>query len=429
MRKTVALFADGGFLAHVTRAFEVGRTLARCFGHRVVFCGQGPYMHIPADAGFEVRPIYTVDREVTMALARRAGLCSLSWWTEQCERSVESDLEVIRALRPDAVVGDMHWSLCTSARICGVPYVAITNAAWTRHYAEPIEPPAGHFATRVLGERLSRALFPRIKDLLTWYYSLGYRRVREQSGLPPVRSIYDLIEGDMTLLADVPEFMSTTSEMPASHRYVGPILWNASLPTPPWLAQLDRRRPTLYFTMGSTGDAQFFNEAIRVFGETEYQVLITTGGLADLGAVPSNVFVEQYANGQALMEVADVVVSHGGNGTVYQALSRGVPIIGFPSIFDQEINMQRVAALGAGVRMWRSQYDALSLKHAVERILAEPQYRRSCQRLARRIAYFDGPRRAAVHIDHLLGNGAFDTSSQPTEVTSLIRLLPQPGVA
>ena len=65
-RATIALFADGGFLAHVTRSLEVGRALARAYGHRVVFCGAGPYMHIPLDAGFEVRPTYTVDREITM---------------------------------------------------------------------------------------------------------------------------------------------------------------------------------------------------------------------------------------------------------------------------------------------------------------------------------------------------------------------------
>jgi MGT family glycosyltransferase len=323
----------------------------------------------------------------------------------------------------------MHWSLCTSARVHRVPYIAITNAAWTRYYADPIEPPAGHFSTRILGERLCRSVFPRIKDALTWYYSLGYAGLRKRYGLEPLRSLYDLIEGDITLLADIPEFMATTPDLPASYRYVGPILWDANLPPPSWLARLDRRRPTLYFTMGSTGDARFFNEAIRVFGETEYQVLITTGGLADLGAVPSNIFVEQYANGESLMEVADAVVSHGGNGTVYQALSRGVPIIGFPSIFDQEINMQRVTALGAGVRMWRSQYDALSLKRTVDSVLADPSYRQSCQRLARRIAYFDGPRRAAVHIDHLLGAGGLDRHAPPADVTRMIRMLPQPGVA
>ncbi|HJZ88250.1 MAG TPA: glycosyltransferase [Polyangia bacterium] len=402
MPKTVAIFTDGGFLAHVTRSFEVGRAIGAQYGHRVVFCGSGPYMHIPLDAGYRVWPVYTVDRERTMTLARRAGLCSLPWWRSECERSVRSDLEILDRLQPDLAVGDMHWSLCTSARAAGVPYVAITNGAWTRWYSEPIEPPAGHFSTRILGPRLCRRVFPLIKDLLVRYYALGYTEVRRRLGLPPVHSLYDLIEGDLTLMADLPELAPTTAGRPDSCRYVGPILWSPDLPAPAWLERLDPGRPTLYFTMGSTGDAEFFNQAIRVFGDTEYQILITTGGLADLGAVPRNVFVERYAPGEALMQRSDLVVSHGGNGTIYQALSCGVPVIGFPTMFDQEINMQRVCALGAGIRMWRRAYDARSLERAVEKVVGDPGYRVRCRDLARRIAELDGPRLAARYVSHLL---------------------------
>ncbi len=420
--KTVAIFADGGFLSHVTRSFEVGRTVARCFGHRVVFVGEGAYMHIPRNAGFEVRPVYTVDREVTMKLIRRAGLCSLSWWRDECDRLVRSDLDVLGELKPDLVVGDMRWSLCTSARVLKIPYVAITNAAWTRWYAEPIELPAGHLSTHLLGDRLSRRFFPKVKNLLTWYYSLGYTDLRKRYGLPPVNSIFDLIEGDMTLLADIPEYMPLTADAPPSFRYVGPILWQADLPVPSWLARIDPNRPTLYFTMGSTGDTQFFDEAIRVFGDSDYQILITTGDQVKIPNPPSNIFVEDYAPGQVLMAVADAVVSHGGNGTVYQALSSGVPTIGFPSIFDQEINMQRVCALGAGVRMWRSQYSALSLKRAVETVLGDPSYRTRCAALSQRIEHMGGQRCAAVHIDHLLNSRRPD--DQPSDVTALVRNLP-----
>src|SRR5215471_11820307 len=377
-QKTVAIFTHGGFLAHVTRTYEVGRALARHFGHRVVFCGDGPYMHIPREAGFDVRPVHTVHRDTTLKLARRFGLCSLRWWRAECARSVQSDLELLDDIRPDVVVGDMHWSLWAGARIKGVPYVSITNGAWTRWYAERIDPPQGHWSTKMMGQRLSHALFPRIMKFLTWFYALGYTEIRKRYRLPPASSIYDLIEGDVTLLADLPDFMPTQPETPRSFRYVGPFVWQADLPEPVWLRRLDPNRPTLYFTMGSTGDTKFFHEAIRVFGKTEYQILITTGGLADLGTVPDNVFVAPFAPGQALMRVSGAVVSHGGNGTIYQALSYGVPVIGFPSIFDQEINLQRVCALGAGVRMWRSEYKAETLKRAVEQVLGEPEYRRQC---------------------------------------------------
>jgi len=254
-------------------------------------------------------------------------------------------------------------------------------------------------------------------------------RVHDVAGTRPLRTLFDAIEGDITLLADVPEFMPVGRDTPARFRYTGPILWDADMRLPAWFSKLRSDRPTVYFTMGSTGDSKFFEEAVRVFGGTDYQVLITTGGLAEVPGAPGNVFITKYAPGEALVARSDVVVSHGGNGTVYQALSRGVPIIGLPTIFDQEINMQRVTALGAGLRMWRSLYDARALKDAVDRILADASHRDRCRRLARQIAHYDGPRRAAVHIDHLLGSGRLDTLAQPSDVTRLIKLLPQPKAA
>jgi MGT family glycosyltransferase len=420
-RRKVALFADGGFLAHTTRALEVGRSLHRAFDHEVIFCCTGPYAHLLRDAGFAVHPVFTVDREETLRLAKRAGLVSMSWWRQIAEESVASDLHAIRALRPDVVVGDLRMSLSTSARHAQIPYVSITNAAWTSRYSERIHPPDGHLSTKLLGYRLADALFPHVKRFLTWYWARGYDRVRRRLALPELRSLHDLVEGDVTLLADVPEYFPIT-DSPLRYRYVGPILWRAKLPRPAWLPRLDRRRPTLYFTMGSTGDTRFFSEAVRVFGRSDFQVLITTGGLkVELPALPDNIFVEEFADGDALMSVSNLVVSHGGNGTIYQALSHGVPILGFPTMFDQEINLQRVQALGCGLRMGREHYDADHLRQAVERVLHDESFKRACARMQRRIAYLDGPHRAAVHINHLLYSGQVDDC--PDNVTHAVRAL------
>jgi MGT family glycosyltransferase len=420
-RKTIAMFCDGGFLAHVTRSLEVGRALGHCFGHRVVFCCAGPYAHIPRDAGFEVRPVYTVDRETTMALARRLGPCNLGWWRSVCARSVASDLEAIDAVQPDAVVGDMRWSLSTSARTRHVPYISITNACWTSKFAHAIELPEGHLVGKLLGARLARAAFPALVDLMQRYYALGYTELRKHHGLPPIRTLYEAIEGDITLLADLPEFMPVVAETPPTFRYTGPLLWDADVPLPPWFSKLESGRPTIYFTMGSTGDAKFFEEAVSVFGNTEYQVLITTGGLAEIANAPRNVFIAKYAPGEALMAASDVVVSHGGNGTVYQALSRGVPIIGFPTIFDQEINMRRVGALGVGVESSRAKYTGGSLQNAVRMILDDPMYRGRCEKLAARISQMDGRRRAALHIDDFLEHN--DPRQHPRTATDTLRTL------
>ncbi|MFO0578652.1 MAG: glycosyltransferase [Polyangia bacterium] len=412
-RCRIALFADGGFLAHTTRVLEVGRALARDYGHEIIFCCQGPYARLLREAGFPVMPVYTVDREVTLKLVRRAGLCDLRWWREVADRSVRSDMETLEELRPDMVVGDLRMSLSTSARALGIPYVSVTNAAWTSRFAEQITVPEGHLSEKLLGRRVARAMFPMLKRLLVWYWARGFDKVRERLGLDPLGTMYDLIEGDLTLLADLPEYFPILPS-PPSFRYVGPIRFRAALPKPAWLSQLDPSRPTIYFTMGSSGEARFFGEAIRAFGDTEYQVLITTAGLpADMVAGYDNVFVEDLADGDALMAASDVTITHGGNGTIYQALGQGVPVVGIATMFDQEINLSRVEALGVGMRLQRRHVKAARLRAAVDQILGTPAYAQAAGRLKRRIDGFDGPRAAARHIDHFAHSG--DPCARPIE--------------
>ena len=400
--RRIALFADGGFLAHTTRVLEVGRALRTRFGHEVLFCCDGPYARLLTQAGFPVRPVYSVDREETLRLARRAGACDLRWWRQVAEDSVRSDLEAIDELKPDLVVGDLRMSLTTSARARGVPLVSLTNGAWTSRFAEPISVPDGHLSEKILGKKLSAALFPVLKRLLIWYWARGFDGVRQRLGLPKLDTMYELIEGDLTLLADLPEYFPIVPS-PPTFRYVGPIRFREALPRPKWLGKLTRDRPTLYFTMGSTGDARFFSEAVRVFGDSEYQVLITTAELpSEQFAQHSNIFVEKLADGDALMAASHVTITHGGNGTIYQALGQGVPVIGIPTMFDQEINLSRVEKLGAGRRMRLRDCKGESLKQAVESILNTPSYRHAAQKLQRRIAAMDGPTNAALHINHLL---------------------------
>jgi MGT family glycosyltransferase len=317
----------------------------------------------------------------------------------------------------------MRWSLSTSARVRNLPYVSVTNACWTDKFAHAIELPEGHLMGKVLGRRLGEAAFPKFTQLMMGYGGKGYADVRKQYGLPPLGHMWEAIEGDITLLADLPEFMPIVRNAPPSFRYTGPLLWEANIDLPRWFSRLQPGRPTIYFTMGSTGDTKFFQEAVRVFGNTDFQVLITTGGLAEIANPPPNVFIAKYAPGEALMAVSDVVVSHGGNGTIYQALSCGVPIIGFPAIFDQEVNMRRVRALGAGIQMSSRNYNGDSLRSAVLTVLNQPRYRDRCRQLAARISTMDGRRRAALHIQEFLRNR--DPRQQPNVAAAFVQRLPQ----
>jgi len=95
---------------------------------------------------------------------------------------------------------------------------------------------------------------------------------------------------------------------------------------------------------------------------------------------------------------ADLVVSHGGNGTIYQALSGGKPVIGIPFHIDQEINLQRVESLGTGIKIPLRHYGKKTLTRAVAQVMSDPGYLERAKKVQAEIESFGGASLAAKHV-------------------------------
>ena len=90
---------------------------------------------------------------------------------------------------------------------------------------------------------------------------------------------------------------------------------------------------------------------------------------------PANAVVVEWLSYSQAMAVADLVVCHGGHGTVARALGAGVPVLCCPAVGDMAENGARVAWSGAGLMLpWRLMAPA-SLRLAVRKALAEPTHR------------------------------------------------------
>jgi UDP:flavonoid glycosyltransferase YjiC (YdhE family) len=129
-----------------------------------------------------------------------------------------------------------------------------------------------------------------------------------------------------------------------------PTAWSPDGPVPPWLLE-PRGVPRAYLTMGTVfGDVDLLRAAALEITGTGCEVLVATGpGVEprDLGNLPEAVHVEQEVPQAHLLPHVDLVVHHGGTGTVIGALTHGLPQVVVPQGADQFWNGEHLAAEGA----------------------------------------------------------------------------------
>lgn len=172
---------------------------------------------------------------------------------------------------------------------------------------------------------------------------------------------------------------------------------------PDWWHGSDR--PLVYLTFGTVLGhmsiaATVFRNALEAVEGLDARVLLTVGRRFDeagLGPVPTNVHVEAWVDHTRVFEEADVVVCHGGSGTVFGALAAGIPLVVVPLFADQFENGRRVADAGTGVvvdvgdrdggrRGVVGPDDPPRIAEAIGAVLETPSYRASAGRVAAEMA-------------------------------------------
>ena len=110
-------------------------------------------------------------------------------------------------------------------------------------------------------------------------------------------------------------------------------------------------------TGGLAGSARF---------RSSVQLMIAT---SDLGHVPPNVQVESWVPQAEVLPYVDLVVSHGGSGTVLGAIANGLPQLMLPQGADQFSNAGAVTAAGAGRQILPGQLTATEIAEQADALL------------------------------------------------------------
>jgi UDP:flavonoid glycosyltransferase YjiC (YdhE family) len=117
--------------------------------------------------------------------------------------------------------------------------------------------------------------------------------------------------------------------------------------------------------------------------------------------VPGNATLVDWVLYSQVMPAADVVICHGGHGTVARALAAGAPLLVCPSVGDMGENAARVAWSGAGLSVPRRLLSRRAIRLATRRLLIEERFRARAGQLAEWASAHDGAAEAADLIERV----------------------------
>ena len=390
-------------LAHVSRLLEIAKVL-RTRGHEIIFAGHGKYLQVASWDGFETRELPYMSVEQVVRAVRSGRLWEV-YREDQLEQFIEAELALYKAVSPDLVLLDNRPSARASAEKAGLKTVAVVNVHLTDYRRIPF-----FSLGNVLGESFPGiALADRLENVSeNFFYDRlvmgGLNRIRKRLGLAR-RYGYEHEEGDRSLLADIPEF-SPVRTLPPHARYVGPLTWHNTLPAPTCLDKLDPVKPTVYLTLGSEGLEDLLQH-LGLLAAEGVQIVVALGaaGADPAMTVPEGVFLERYVNTDALLPHCTLVCCHGGNGTLYQALAFGLPIVVVATHQEQYYGGKRIRNLGLG--------QALTLKavkkegfglvvSALRQVLDDAGYKRRAGEFAGHMAQWKAGEMGAMAVEDFL---------------------------
>ena len=273
----------------------------------------------------------------------------------------------MKELNPDCIVADSMalWGKAVALKL-GIPFVSsVTTFAFNQHSAKIMKQGFKDLFKMLFAIPKTSKQVKRLKDK-------GY----------PVNNILDIIGNDdntHTIVYTSPQFQPCAETFSEKYAFVGPSIRPAS-------EKVEKIKDKLiYISMGTVNNdmMSFYKSCISALANTDYQVIMSVGNLVsvdDFGELPENISVYSHVDQIAVLEKADVFVSHCGMNSVSESLYFEVPLVMLPQTSEQKGVAERVLELNAGIKL--DKLDGANVLSAINKILSVDTYKQNAKKIS-----------------------------------------------
>ncbi len=317
-------------------------------------------------------------------------------------------MEIWEETRPDLIVSD---------NVTGFPAVPTAGPPWARFVsANPLEmvdaaiPPvfSGYASSDRTGWDEFRSEYlrlhgPLMRELSEFNVSVG------ADPLPEGEFQYDSPWLNLYLYPKEVDYARSLSLGPTWHRLdstvrtgEGPFDVNEHVP-----GGGPGEGKVIYLSLGSLGcmDVGLMQRLIDALAKTEHRVIVSMGPLHEQMTLGERMYGEPFLPQPSILPQCDLLITHGGNNTLGEAFTFGLPMIVLPLFWDQYDNAQRAHELGFGSRLPSYTWEDEELVGAVDRLLGDEDLREWMRTIAGRLRREPGSKRGADLIERLLRTG------------------------
>jgi MGT family glycosyltransferase len=376
-----------------------------------------PLYELPLDDAPPFRPPTSIEKTVAFLLRTRQLFAIRRRLSYRSELLLELAPRAIKELGVDGLVVDQDCAGAASvAEHLGIPYLtACSSFHWL---PEDDVPP--HF-TRWRYAETPRARFRNRLGYRFWdWYTRPVVRVlnryRAAWKLPPLRGLMDTFSPLAQLGQTCPEFDFPRRELPDVFHYVGGLAADRQEGDDPFPWDRLEGRRLIYASLGTvrTGaNLAILRKIVVACADLDAQLVLSTGKWEEeagfdpnrLKDLPGNAIVTEFVPQLAMLEKANLLITHAGQNTVVEALTRAVPMVALPRSADQPAIATRIEYSGVG--LWKPffSFTPQGLRQMCERVLGETSFQQRAQFLQQAMAATGGVGRAAEIAEQALTTG------------------------